>query len=85
MNDDIQNKNVGSIDGIYKNVIPELVRSLISEHFVPTNEEMTTNAEISTPVLLHLCLDSRWKLYDLRKSTSILQQFLVSFVSSLNL
>lgn len=52
MNDDIQNEIIGNIDEIYENASEELIRSLIGKYFVPTNEEMALNAEISTPVLL---------------------------------
>ena len=52
MNNHIQKKIIDDISGIYKNVRPELVRSLISNHFIPTNDEMKINAEVSTPVYL---------------------------------
>jgi hypothetical protein len=43
---------IESVENIYKNSNPVLLRTLISEHFVPTKEEKTVNAEVPTPVSL---------------------------------
>jgi hypothetical protein len=43
---------VDSINDIYKNSLPNEVRSRIEKYFIPSNEEKRNNAEIPTPVIL---------------------------------